>query len=341
MSSPAARPSGGGPRADAAVARDSSRFTSIDDGLRDKTRRDIESWDVEPFYNKFVPKVVTALPETAEVRALAALAAEGGHDLQLAMLLAEAVGFGWGAAAEDLRRANALLSRDATLPSLLLSTLRDHLRTELVLANYRLVPLHAYFIADTLSTAGRLARLVLHFNAFGDAATARLAAALRTNASLTTIHLVACEVGDAGAAALAEMLAVNRTLDDVNLDSNAIGTRGALALAGALAGPNRALTELRLSHNRVGPAGVAALTKVFSAAPRRMAYVSLASQFQIDEPLVESAECGLHSVSDIVAQAAGRASRQASDRVARASQQAADRAAQENAPRSGRRGKRR
>ena len=82
----------------------------------------------------------------------------------------------------------------------------------------------------------------------GDEGVGRLAEALTTNSTLTTLVLRGNEMGAAGAGRLAEALAINSTLANLNLGYNKFGAAGARRLAEALA-TNSSLTTLDLWAN--------------------------------------------------------------------------------------------
>jgi len=213
------------------------------------------------------------------MKAAAALVHEGGHDVVFAMELADALGCGWMDEESELRKVNDILGLNSTLPSWMLSTFRDDMRTELALGGYAMVPMHAKFMSRALPCAPRLTRLVIHHAYFGDGGVAHLANALaQPGCILEDLHLAGVHMGDEGAKALGDALRVNRKLDLLNIENNCITDRGAIALADALEHDNTTLMELKLGSNAIGSAGCAALLAVFSRSPRREAWVSVAFQ---------------------------------------------------------------
>ncbi|KAG0334005.1 hypothetical protein BG000_008716 [Podila horticola] len=88
----------------------------------------------------------------------------------------------------------------------------------------------------------------------------RLAEALKTNSTLTTLDLMRNSIGDTGAQALAEALKTNSTLIALDLQNNSIGDSGAQALAEALE-TNSTLTTLELKVNSIGDIGAKALAQ--------------------------------------------------------------------------------
>jgi hypothetical protein len=207
------------------------------------------------------------------MQAAAALMYEAGKDIVFASELAEALGYGWLSEEETIRGINKVLRLDPTLPSWLLSTFRDGMRTELVLANYHLVPAHARFIARSLPSAVRLRRLVIHFAHLGDAGVTELCKALGPDCRLVDLHLAHVGMGDTGARALAAAIVDNRSLDLLNLEGNSIGDSGAMAIAAALQ-HNRSVAEIQLTDNCIGHAGLTDLQARFAQAPRRPAYLT-------------------------------------------------------------------
>eukprot|EP00936_MAST-01D_sp_MAST-1D-sp1_P001555 g1555.t1 len=91
-----------------------------------------------------------------------------------------------------------------------------------------------------------------------------VAAALRTNTSLTALQLHGAGGGDRGARWLARALAENETLTVLDCRSNEISDAGVLALADTLRESNRTLTSLGLRHNELGEVGGAALLRALS-----------------------------------------------------------------------------
>ena len=85
-----------------------------------------------------------------------------------------------------------------------------------------------------------------------------LVEALRTNRSVTKLHLSNNMIEDDGVAALAIALQSNTTLTTLDLNNNDIGDDGVETLADALQS-NATLTTLHLNKNKIGNDGVAAL----------------------------------------------------------------------------------
>ncbi|KIC75377.1 hypothetical protein DB41_HN00090 [Neochlamydia sp. TUME1] len=83
---------------------------------------------------------------------------------------------------------------------------------------------------------------------------------LKTNTSLTELHLLGNEIGPEGASALAKSLENNSSLIKLGLSSNKIGPEGASALAKSLEN-NSSLIKLGLSSNEIGPEGASTLAK--------------------------------------------------------------------------------
>ena len=213
------------------------------------------------------------------MRAAACVVHEGGRDLVFAMELADALGCGWMDEEAELRKVNDILRLNSTLPSWLLSTFRDDMRTELVLGGYGMVPLHAAFMARALPCAPRLTRLVIHHGHFGDTGVVHIASALaEPGCLLEDLHLAGVEMGDRGAEALANALRTNRRLDLLNIETNWITDRGAEAFADVLETANKTLMELQLGSNAISTRGCTALRRVFSQSPRVESWVSLTFQ---------------------------------------------------------------
>ncbi|KAG0349324.1 hypothetical protein BG005_011034, partial [Podila minutissima] len=99
----------------------------------------------------------------------------------------------------------------------------------------------------TLKTSPHLCKFSFELAAgsIGGKEFGRLAEALKTNSTLTTLNLELNSIGDNGAQALAEALKTNLTLTILNLRHNSIGHNGAQALAEALK-TNSTLTTLNL-----------------------------------------------------------------------------------------------
>ena len=97
----------------------------------------------------------------------------------------------------------------------------------------------------------------------GDEGAGRLADALATNSSLTTLNLGCNEIGDKGAGRLGEVLTTNSTLTTLDLSSNQVGDEGAGRLAEALPS-NSTLTTLDLSWNQLGDEGAGWLAEALA-----------------------------------------------------------------------------
>lgn len=95
-------------------------------------------------------------------------------------------------------------------------------------------------------------------NAFGCKLTLQdvqaVAAALKTNTSVTKLCFHCQKIGAEGAVLLADMLRTNRTIRELQLHGNIIGDQGASAIAAALE-HNTSLTELHLAFNQISDAG--------------------------------------------------------------------------------------
>lgn len=87
----------------------------------------------------------------------------------------------------------------------------------------------------------------------GDAGASLMAAAMRSNSSITNLNMEECGVGDAGINELAQALASNRkaVLVSLNLARNSIGVSGAKSLAEFLEN-NHTLTKLDLGYSHLG-----------------------------------------------------------------------------------------
>ena len=103
--------------------------------------------------------------------------------------------------------------------------------------------------------------IVLSHKNYNDDDAAALAAALRNNATLTSLCLSGNNIGAEGAQSLAAALDNNATLTRLDLGDNNIGAEGARALAAALRN-NATLTSLGLFKNNIGAEGARALAVV-------------------------------------------------------------------------------
>ncbi|KAG0014464.1 hypothetical protein BGZ82_001746 [Podila clonocystis] len=115
-------------------------------------------------------------------------------------------------------------------------------------------------LAEALKTNSTLTTLDLEGNSIGENRAQALAEALKTNSTLTTLNLSSNAIGENGAQALAEALKTNSTLTTLDLGFNAIGENGAQALAEALK-TNATLTTLGLLGNSIGEKGAQALAE--------------------------------------------------------------------------------
>ena len=104
--------------------------------------------------------------------------------------------------------------------------------------------------------AGHHTLALINLNIGGDDLAA-VVAALRNNATLTTLYLGSNNLGDEGARSLAAALDNNATLTRLDLYWNNIGDEGARSLAAAL---NATLiTSLNLADNNIGAEGAQSL----------------------------------------------------------------------------------
>merc|ERR1740130_1116292 len=106
----------------------------------------------------------------------------------------------------------------------------------------------------------KVAVLKLDTNQLGATGAVKLAAALKTNATVTSLSLGDNRIGDEGATKLAAIL--NKTkLTNLNLGNNRLGPVGGAALAKGLKG-NTTLQSLDLEENDIGIEGACALAAV-------------------------------------------------------------------------------
>ncbi|XP_067029168.1 protein NLRC3-like isoform X2 [Acropora muricata] len=110
---------------------------------------------------------------------------------------------------------------------------------------------------ETLKTNSTVTTLVIYACNIDDANAAELAGQVKEN---STLQLSGNSIGNEGAGALAKGLKENSTLTSLNLRYNQIGYVGADALAKALE-ENSTLTSLDLSQNQIGDVGADALAK--------------------------------------------------------------------------------
>ena len=119
-------------------------------------------------------------------------------------------------------------------------------------------------LAEALKSNTTLTELHVSGNGIGDAGAAGLAEALKSNTTLTVLKIYGNDIGEAGAAGLAEALKSNTTLTVLNISGNGIGDAGAAGLAEALKS-NTTLTELDIFHNLIGEAGAAGLAEALKS----------------------------------------------------------------------------
>ncbi|KAG0375797.1 hypothetical protein BGX24_008647 [Mortierella sp. AD032] len=115
-------------------------------------------------------------------------------------------------------------------------------------------------LAEALKTNSTLTTLDLKHNSIGDNGAKTLAEALKTNSTLTTLYLQGNSIGDSGAQALAEALKSNSTLNTLDLQGNLIWFKGLLSFSEALEA-NSTLTTLDLRGNKIGDNGAKALAE--------------------------------------------------------------------------------
>ena len=115
-------------------------------------------------------------------------------------------------------------------------------------------------LAEALKTNTSITTLNLHGNQIGDEGIFKLTEALKPNTTITTLHLSGNQIGDEGASKLAEALKTNTTITTLWLSSNRIGDKGASNLAEALK-INASITTLDLSDSQMGDEGVSRLAE--------------------------------------------------------------------------------
>ncbi|KAL1511220.1 hypothetical protein AB1Y20_006033 [Prymnesium parvum] len=106
-------------------------------------------------------------------------------------------------------------------------------------------------MAAALKTNTTLTSLLLSDNRIGAEGAKDVAVALKINTTLTSLHLRGNSIGAEGAREVAAALKANTTLTSLLLSDNAIGDVGAREVAAALEA-NTTLTTLHLSGNRIG-----------------------------------------------------------------------------------------
>ncbi|KAG0374146.1 hypothetical protein BGX24_010795, partial [Mortierella sp. AD032] len=117
-------------------------------------------------------------------------------------------------------------------------------------------------LAEAVKTNSTLTTLDLYGNSIRAHGAVALSKALTTNSTLATLNLNSNAIGDNGAVALSEALKINSTLTTLHLKFNSIGEKGAVALSEALKS-NSTLTTLDLHFNFIGKNGAAALSEAF------------------------------------------------------------------------------
>ncbi|KAF9946037.1 hypothetical protein BGZ72_000747 [Mortierella alpina] len=115
-------------------------------------------------------------------------------------------------------------------------------------------------LAEALKTNMTLTTLDLERNSIGDNGAQALSEALKTNSTLATLDLRDNSIGPNGAQALSEALKTNSSLTILSLGLNLIGSNGAQALSEALK-TNLTLTTLTLGDNLIGSNGAQALSE--------------------------------------------------------------------------------
>ncbi|KAF9538509.1 hypothetical protein EC957_006683, partial [Mortierella hygrophila] len=115
-------------------------------------------------------------------------------------------------------------------------------------------------LAEALKTNSTLTTLDLRSNSIGDNGAQLLSEALKTNSTLTILDLRSNSIWFKGFLALSEALRTNSTLATLDLRGNLIGDKVAQAVSEALK-TNSTLTTLNLQYNSIGPNGVQALSE--------------------------------------------------------------------------------
>ncbi|KAF9322929.1 hypothetical protein BG006_001946 [Podila minutissima] len=118
----------------------------------------------------------------------------------------------------------------------------------------------AQALAAALRTNSTLTILNLDQNLIGDSGAQALAAALRTNSTLTSLDLRSIEIGFRGVQALSAALRTNSTLASLDLRANRIGDKKAQVLFEALK-TNSTLTTVNLDQNSTGDSGAQAVSE--------------------------------------------------------------------------------
>ncbi|KAG9061059.1 hypothetical protein KI688_007688 [Linnemannia hyalina] len=106
-------------------------------------------------------------------------------------------------------------------------------------------------LAEALKTNSTLTTLDLQHNSIGDNGAQALSEALKVNSTLTTLDLQHNSIEDNGAQALSEALKTNSTLTTLDLRSNSIWFKGFLPFSEGLK-TNSTLTTLDLRDNLIG-----------------------------------------------------------------------------------------
>ncbi|KAF9924804.1 hypothetical protein BGZ67_009086 [Mortierella alpina] len=106
-------------------------------------------------------------------------------------------------------------------------------------------------LCNSLKTNSTLTALHLVGNSIGDGGARALSEALKTNSTLTSLDLVGNSIRDDGARAMAEALKINSTLTTLDLRDNLIWYRGFLAFS-EIVRTNTTMTTLDLRGNLIG-----------------------------------------------------------------------------------------
>jgi hypothetical protein len=218
------------------------------------------------------------VPPSDETIAIAALSWLGGQDIVVASLLMSLSEHGWGLWEEELRHLNDALHCNGTLPSLMVSSLRGGMRSEIVAVRYGMTPRHGELLGVGLNTFSRIKRLVLVENSFGCQGAAGIAYGLTIPGNgVTELLLDKCGIGDFGAAALAgALISPNCKIVIMQLEENEIRDDGALAFAKQIkVRPTGA--QVLLGGNYISEVAAAQLIEAYMEAPRGA--VKLASRF--------------------------------------------------------------
>lgn len=218
------------------------------------------------------------VPHSDETIAIAALNWLGGQDIVVASLLMSLSEHGWGLMEEELRHLSDALGSHSTLPSLLLSSLRGGMRSEIVAVRYGMTPRHGELIGIGLNAFSRLQRLVLVENSFGCQGAAGIAMGLTTPGNtVTELVLDKCGIGDFGAASIARALnSPNCRIVILQMEENEIRDDGADAFRKQI-GTRVTGAQLFLGGNYISQVAASQLVAAYTEAPRGI--VKLASRF--------------------------------------------------------------